>query len=124
LALQYSVETLYFSLITGTMSEKHIYKVTFINREEVYEVYAKSVYQGDMYGFVIVEGFIFGEKSSIVLDPGEEKIKAEFDGVKRSFIPMHEIIRIDQVERKGVAKVFPVKEQSKSNVSSLYVPEK
>jgi hypothetical protein len=37
---------------------------------------------------------------------------------------MHEIIRIDQVEWKGVAKVFPVKEQSKSNVSSLYVPEK
>ncbi|MEE9338105.1 MAG: DUF1820 family protein [Methylococcaceae bacterium] len=106
------------------MSEKHIYKVVFVNREQVYEVYAKSVYQGDMYGFVIVEGFIFGEKSTIVLDPGEEKIKAEFDGVKRSFIPMHEIIRIDQVERKGVAKVFPAKEQSKSNVSSLYVPEK
>ncbi len=124
MALQYIVKTSYFSLITGAMSEKHIYKVTFINREEVYEVYAKSVYQGDMYGFVIVEGFIFGEKSSIVLDPGEEKIKAEFEGVKRSFIPMHEIIRIDQVERKGVAKVFPAKEQSKSNVSSLYVPEK
>ena len=106
------------------MSEKHIYKVTFINREEVYEVYAKSVYQGDMYGFVIVEGFIFGEKSSIVLDPGEEKIKAEFDGVKRSFIPMHEIIRIDQVERKGVAKVFSAKGDSKPKVSSLYVPEK
>ncbi|MCF6202519.1 MAG: DUF1820 family protein [Methylococcaceae bacterium] len=106
------------------MSEKHIYKVTFINREEVYEVYAKSVYQGDMYGFVIVEGFVFGEKSSIVLDPGEEKIKAEFNGVQRSFIPMHEIIRIDQVERKGVAKVFPANKQSKSNISSLYVPEK
>jgi len=106
------------------MSEKQIYKVLFVNRKQVYEIYAKSVYQGDMYGFVIVEGFIFGEKSSIVLDPGEEKIKAEFEGVKRSFIPMHEIVRIDQVERKGVAKVFPVKESSKSNISSLYVPEK
>ncbi|MCK5829505.1 MAG: DUF1820 family protein [Methylococcales bacterium] len=106
------------------MSEKHIYKVIFINRDEVYEVYAKSVYQGDMYGFVIVEGFIFGEKSSIVLDPGEEKIKAEFEGVERSFIPLHEVVRIDQVERKGVAKVFTVKESSKSNISSLYAPEK
>ncbi|NOR68753.1 MAG: DUF1820 family protein [Methylomarinum sp.] len=27
-----------------------MYKVVFVNREQVYEVYAKSVYQGDMYG--------------------------------------------------------------------------
>ncbi|MCF6251037.1 MAG: DUF1820 family protein [Methylococcaceae bacterium] len=108
------------------MSEKHIYKIVFINREQVYEVYAKSVYQGDMYGFVIVEGFVFGEKSAIVLDPGEEKLRAEFEGVKRSFIPMHEIIRIDQVERQGIAKVISDKLLSNSggNVSSLYVPEK
>ena len=108
------------------MSEKHIYKIVFINREQVYEVYAKSVYQGDMYGFVIVEGFVFGEKSAIVLDPGEEKLRAEFEGVKRSFIPIHEIIRIDQVERQGIAKVISDKLSSNSggNVSSLYVPEK
>jgi len=30
------------------MSEKHIYKIVFINREQVYELYAKSVYQGDI----------------------------------------------------------------------------
>ena len=108
------------------MSEKHIYKVIFINREQVYEIYAKSVYQGEMYGFVIIEELVFCEKSAIVLDPGEEKLRTEFEGVKRSFIPMHEIIRIDQVERQGVAKVFSVKQSSKSggNVSSLYVPEK
>ncbi|MFK5948948.1 MAG: DUF1820 family protein [Methylococcales bacterium] len=108
------------------MSEKHIYKVVFINREEVYEVYAKSVYQGDMYGFVIVEDFVFGEKSAIVVDPGEEKLRAEFESVKRSFIPMHEIIRIDQVERRGSAKIIATEQTSKStgNVSSLYVPKK
>jgi hypothetical protein len=108
------------------MSEKHIYKIVFVNREEVYEVYAKSVYQGDLYGFVIVEDFVFGEKSSIVLDPGEDKLRAEFEGVKRSFIPMHEVIRIDQVERRGVAKIVSSKQPSKpsGNVSSLYIPEK
>ena len=108
------------------MSEKHIYKVVFINREQVYEIYAKSVYQGEMYGFVIIEELVFGEKSAIVLDPGEEKLRKEFEGVKRSFIPMHEIIRIDQVERQGVAKITSIKQSSKAggNVSSLYVPEK
>lgn len=108
------------------MSDKHIYKVIFVNKEQVYEVYAKSVYQGDLYGFVIVEDFVFGEKSSIVVDPGEEKLRTEFEGVKRSFIPVHEIIRIDQVERKGVAKVISLKHPSKSGVSlsALYTPEK
>ena len=108
------------------MSEKHIYKVIFVNRGQVYEVYAKSVYQGGMIGFVIVEGFIFGEKSAIVIDPGEEKIRLEFEGVSRSFIPVHEVIRIDQVERQGVAKVVGAQKALKSggNVASLYIPDK
>mgnify|MGYP002148277560 FL=1 len=107
------------------MSEKDIYKVIFVNRDQIYELYAKSVYQGDMYGFVIVEGFIFGEKSAIVLDPSEEKLMLEFDGVKRSFIPMHEIIRIDQVERRGVSKIVSSKRSDATgNVSALYVPKK
>ncbi len=108
------------------MSEKHIYKVVFFNRDQVYEIYAKSVYQGDMYGFVIVEEFVFGEKSAIVLDPSEEKLRTEFEGVKRSFIPMHEIVRIDQVERRGVAKIVSSDKAAKStgNISSLYVPDK
>lgn len=103
------------------MSEKHIYKVVFVNREQIYEVYVKSVYQGDMHGFVIIEDLVFGEKSAIVLDPNEEKLRTEFEGVKRSFIPMHEIIRIDQVERRGVAKIISTKQSSKSssNVSFL-----
>lgn len=108
------------------MSEKHIYKVVFFNKDQVYEIYAKSVYQGDMYGFVIVEEFVFGEKSAIVLDPSEEKLRTEFEGVKRSFIPMHEIVRIDQVERRGVAKIVSSDKAAKStgNISSLYVPDK
>ncbi|MGH8477553.1 MAG: DUF1820 family protein [Methylococcales bacterium] len=77
------------------MTDNPIYKISFMNRNEVYEIYAKHVFQGDLYGFVISEDFIFGENTTIVVDPSEEKLKSEFAGVKRSFIPMHEIIRID-----------------------------
>ncbi len=106
------------------MSDKLIYKVIFINHDEIYEVYAKSVYEGDMYGFLVVEDFIFGEKSAIVIDPGEEKLKAEFEGVCRTFIPMHEIVRIDQVQKRGSAKIVAAHKDSGSNVSPLYAPEK
>ena len=109
------------------MSGKHIYKVVFVNQEQIYEVYVKSVYQGDMYGFVIIEDFVFGEKSSIVVDPTEEKLRIEFEGVSRSFIPVHKIIRIDQVNKPGTGKIFAVSKDATENlskVSVLYNPDK
>ena len=80
----------------------------------------------NMYGFVIVEDFVFGEMSSIVVDTSEEKLRAEFEGVNRSFIPMHEIIRIDQVKKRGVAKIISTSKGAgdAGAVSRIYSPEK
>lgn len=83
-----------------------IYKISFINQGKVYQLYAKNVYQGDLYGFVEIEGLIFGENSSVVIDPGEEKLKAEFSGVERTMVPMHSVIRIDQVKKEGQSKII------------------
>lgn len=82
-----------------------IYRITFLNKGKVYEVFAKQVYQSELYGFIEVEDYIFDERSQVVVDPGEEKLKAEFLGVKRSFIPIQAIIRIDEVEKGGVSKI-------------------
>lgn len=87
------------------MSKKAIYKVIFHNQGKVYEIYARSVSQGGMFGFVEVEKLVFGEKSSVVLDPTEENLKSEFRNVNRTYIPLHAIIRIDEVSKQGVAKV-------------------
>ncbi len=81
------------------------YKIIFINQDKVYELYAKSIYQSEMYGFIEAEEFVFGERSQVIVDPGEEKLKAEFSGVRRSYIPMHSIVRIDEVEKEGVGKI-------------------
>lgn len=86
------------------MSEP-LFRITFYNREEIYEMYAKHIYQSDMYGFIEVEEFVFGERSQLVVDPAEEQLKQQFLGVSRSYIPMHSIIRIDEVEKLGIAKV-------------------
>ena len=45
----------------------------------------------------------------MLVDPAEEKLKSQFEGVKRSFIPVHSIIRIDEVERVGTAKISEAK---------------
>ncbi len=70
------------------MADKKLYKVVFYNQDQIYEVFVKSVYQAEIYGFVVLEDFVFGEKSAIVLDPGEEKLKREFNGVDKSYVPI------------------------------------
>ena len=87
------------------MSENKIYKIMFHNQGKVYEIYAKNVHHSAMFGFVEIEKLLFGEKSSVVVDPSEENLKNEFSGVDRTYIPMHAIIRIDEVEKQGSAKI-------------------
>ena len=50
---------------------------------------------------VMLEELAFGERAGVLLDPAEERIKSEFDGVKRSFLPMHSVLRIDEVTKRG-----------------------
>ena len=87
------------------MAKKGIYKVVFVQLGEIYEVYAEAIYQSDMYGFIEVEEYIFDQKSQIVVDTSEEKLKNEFKGVQRSYIPINCIMRIDEVDKKGTAKI-------------------
>ncbi len=87
------------------MAVQPVYKVIFHNGNQVFEVFARQIYQSDMWGFIEIEEILFGERSKIVVDPSEEKIKNEFAGVKRSYIPLQSVIRIDEVEKEGPAKV-------------------
>ncbi len=100
------------------MSEQSIFKVIFYNEGEVFEVYARHIYQSDMYGFIELETFIFGENTQLIVDPSEEKLKNEFAGVTRSYIPMQSIIRIDEVDKEGQVKVSDIKGNG-NNVTQL-----
>lgn len=90
-----------------------------MSQGQVYEVYARQVGHGSLFGFVEVESLVFGERSSVVVDPSEEKIKSEFAGVKRSYLPMHSIIRIDEVEKEGKSKISKIEG---GNVAQFPVP--
>lgn len=96
-------------VLSGVMAaKKRIYRVAFRNDAEVYEVYCQKVGPSDLFGFIEIEGFLFGERSSVVVDPSEEKLKHEFAGVERTLVPLHSVIRIDAVDKSGAAKVVPV----------------
>ena len=106
------------------MATAPIYKVIFYNQDKVYELYAKAIYQSEMYGFIEIEEVLFGERSQMIVDPAEEKLKNEFGGVSRSYIPMHSIIRIDEVEKEGVGKIVDSGATGTGNVSAFPLPGK
>ena len=67
-------------------NSKQIYKVIFLNQGEIFEIYAKNIYQSDLFGFVEVEEFLFGERTKMVVDPSEEKLKSEFEDVGGNYL--------------------------------------
>ncbi len=100
------------------MAKKGIYKIVFIQSGEVFEVYAKGIYQSDLYGFVEVSDYLFDQHSQILVDPGEEKLKSEFRGVIKSYIPINAILRIDEVDKKGNSKITTNKGGSVTQLAS------
>jgi hypothetical protein len=101
------------------MAASHIFKVIFINQGKVYEIYARKVSHGALLGFVEVEELVFGERTAVVVDPSEERIKAEFEGVRRTYLPMHSVLRIDEVKQQGISKISALEG---SNVTQFPIP--
>ena len=101
-----------------------LFRVVFANEDKLFEVYARSVGQSGLFGFIEIEELVFGENSGMLVDPSEEKLKSEFKGVKRTYVPMHSVIRIDEVEERGEAKVRDVDSATAGNVRSfpVYTP--
>ena len=96
--------------MTTKMKPRHrpIYRILFRNQENLYELYARKITQGNLSAFVEVEDILFGERSNVLVDPSEERLKAEFAGVKRTYIPLQAVVRIDEVDKEGASKIVGV----------------
>ncbi len=94
------------------MSGERVFKVIFQSQGQVYEIYARAVSHGNMLGFVEVEELLFGSSGKIVVDPAEERLRTEFEGVKRTYLPMHAVVRIDEVDHLGTARMGPSEKPS------------
>ncbi|GBL05710.1 DUF1820 family protein [Glaciecola sp. KUL10] len=107
------------------MSDKDaLYRIQFISNGERYELYVKELMQGNMFGFIEIGDFVWNNHTEIVLDPSHEKLKDEFADVKRTYIPMHNVLRIDQVEKQGSAKITQLSDKVTSLSQPIYTPKK
>lgn len=101
-------------------TKSRLYRVQFNSQGQVYEVYAREVSHGAMLGFLEVGKLVFGERSTVVVDPGEEKLKNEFENVERFYVPVHAIIRVDEVSKQGPARILSTESGSKVTPFPLY----
>lgn len=83
--------------------QEKLFRVAFLNHGKVYELYCTGVCSSGLLGFIEVSGLVFGETDSMVVDPTEEKMRDEFDGVELLHLPMHSVLRVEQVRKKGQA---------------------
>jgi hypothetical protein len=107
--------------VTGKPTDRRVYRISFLSQGQVYEIYARGVSQGSLFGFVEIEGIVFGERSQVVVDPSEERLKHEFAGVKRTHLPMHAILRIDEVEKEGASRIRQ-REGDSASVTPFPIP--
>jgi hypothetical protein len=87
-------------------NKTRLYRIQFNSQGQVYELYAREVSHGAMLGFLEVGKIVFGERSTVVVDPAEEKLKTEFENVERFYVPVHAVIRVDEVSKQGTARIF------------------
>ncbi len=90
---------------------KPVFRIKFRHQDQLVELYAHGVNQSSMMAFVEISELIFDNKTDVLIDPSEEKLKGEFGGVKSTYIPIHAIIRIDEVEKTGNNKIRPLSEK-------------
>ena len=91
------------------MNDSILYKVIFINRSKVYELYARDVFSSEIYGFIYVAELVFDQNKRLVIDPAEEKLRDEFENVNVLHLPLQSIIRIEEVKKKQSCKIREIK---------------
>ena len=87
------------------MSTRKLYKVSFLSAGRIYELYARKVVASELWGFTEVSELVFDVGEGVVVDPTEERLRDEFGTTTRLHLPMQSILRVEEVERRGVARI-------------------
>lgn len=99
-----------------------LYRITFRHQDQIWEIYARTISHGGLLGFIEVEKLVFGERSSIIADPGEERLKSEFENVERTYIPVHAVVRIDEVNKLSTPRISAGGESGKVMPFPVFPP--
>lgn len=86
-------------------SPPSLYRVQFMNNGKNYQLYVREMASSNLFGFIEIADFVFDAQSPLLVDPSEERLKNEFSGVMRSYVPIQAVIRIDAVTERGCSRI-------------------
>lgn len=102
-----------------------MFKIVFHNQNKIYELFCRKVSGSDVgYGFVEVRDLVFEAEDSLVIDPTEERLREEFADVECLHIPMHAVVRIEQVKKRGTCAIRDGKSGDKVTILPLDGPRR
>lgn len=85
---------------------KTLYKITFVSNGKSYELYARHVGTSHLWGFTEVGELVFEPRGEgLVVDPTEERLREEFGHTRSLHLPMHAIVKVEEVEHRGPAAI-------------------
>ena len=79
----------------------HLYRVIFQSQGQVYELYARDIYQSELYGFIEIEGYVFGKRTQVVVDPAEESCKTNSKALSAAIFPCTRLSASTKCRRKA-----------------------
>jgi hypothetical protein len=83
-----------------------MFKVTFLNQGKVYELYARRVAASALWGYTEIADLVFDPPGAgLVVDPTEERLRDEFKDTRVLHLPMHAVVRVEEVERRGTLAI-------------------
>jgi len=78
--------------------EKKVFKVYFFHMDKVYTLFAKEVNaSGELYNMCEISDIIFQRNKNLIV-PSEDEVRQEFSNIKKLMIPLHHLVRIDELE--------------------------
>lgn len=88
------------------MRKTQLYKVIFLSQGKSIELFARHVASSSLWGFTEIGELVFDPPGEgIVVDPSEERLREEFKDTTMLHVPMHAIVRVEEVARRGVAAI-------------------
>ena len=95
-----------------------IYRIIFSYEGKTQELFAKYISEESLIGFVEVEELLFSTGTSII-NTQEELLRDTFEGVKRTYLPLSSICRIDELSSEQCQRLGLLKVEKKQTVAYL-----
>jgi|GEM_PF-3381178 len=80
-----------------------VYRTVFTHLDQVYTLYSQGISEETLVGFIEVDGILSMAQDIVMSTENQEAhevFRQQLQSIKRTYVPMHAVVRIDEMTRK------------------------